>query len=192
VLPPNSTFADLVRAASLLDATDSPAESCLLGKDAAGAIRLAGEVRAGLRPLPQPALELDEPLRAADDVQVLTPWGPYGSRPGTLAFASFTDFPPLRDAIVLVITDRGVSLRSTAGSGTLGAALAPQAKSLSALGSLDGVVAFVAAEAAVPTTQVYALLEELGRLGAPRRARGQPRPRHGHACRAGGERATLP
>jgi hypothetical protein len=97
---------------------------------------------------------------------VLTPWGTYGSAPSPLAFASLTAFPPLRDAIVLTITDRGVSLRSTAASGTLQAELAPQAKSLSALGSLDGVVAFVAAEASVPMREVYELLEELNRLGA--------------------------
>ncbi|MFT3921099.1 MAG: hypothetical protein QM778_01060 [Myxococcales bacterium] len=165
-LAPGSTFADLVRMASLLDATDSPSQSCLLARGADGAFALAGEIRAGLRPLPQPALELDEPLQAVNNVQVLTPWGTYGSTPSPLAFASFSDFPPLRDAIVLVITERGISLRSTAASGTLGAELAPQAKSISALGSLDGVVAFVAAEAAVPMTQVYTLLEELGRLGA--------------------------
>jgi hypothetical protein len=165
-LPPEATFADLVRSASLLDATDSPSESCLLGRAANGAFRLAGEVRAGLRPLPQPALELDDALQGASSVQVLTPWGTYGSAPSSLVFASLTDFPPLRDAIVLTITDRGVSLRSTAQSGTLQAALAPQAKSLSALGSLDGVIAFVSAEAAVPVSELYELLEELQRLGA--------------------------
>lgn len=165
-LPPEATFADLVRAASLLDATEQAPEGCLLGRDARGAFRLAGEVRAGLRPLPQPALELDEALQGASNVQVLTPWGTYGSPPSPLAFASLTAFPPLRDAIVLTITDRGVSLRSTAQSGTLRAELAPQAKSLSALGSLDGVIAFVAAEAAVPMREVYELMEELDRLGA--------------------------
>ena len=165
-LPPEATFADLVRAASLLDGTEQNAESCLLGKEPSGAFRLAGEVRGGLRPLPQPALELDEPLKGASNVQVLTPWGTYGTTPSPLAFASLTAFPPLREAIVLTITDRGVSLRGTAQTGTLRAELAPQAKSLSALGSLDGVIAFVAAEAAVPMREVYTLLEELSRLGA--------------------------
>ncbi len=165
-LPPEATFADLVRSASLLDATGSSSEGCLLGRDPSGAYRLAGEVRAGLRPLPEPARELDEALSATGSVQVLTPWGIYGNAPSSLVFASLTDFPPLRDAIVLTLTDRGVSLRSTAQRGTLQAELAPQAKDLSALGSLEGVVAFVAAEAQVPLREVYALLEELHRLGA--------------------------
>jgi hypothetical protein len=165
LLPPGATFADLVRAASLLDGRDSQ-ESCLLARSDAGALRLAGDVRAGLRPLPQPALDLDEPLRAASHVQVLTPWGAYGSASGALAFASITAFPPLRGARVLALTDRGVSLHGTEASGTVQAALAPDARNLSALGSMEGVVVFVTAEAAVPVSRIFDLLEELGRLGA--------------------------
>lgn len=137
-----------------------------MGRSRDAGYRLAGEISPGLRPLPAPTLDLDEALRAATSVQVLTPWGAYGSHSGALSFVSLTAFPPLRNALVLVLTDRGMTLRSSDSKGTLQAALAPEAKSLASLGSLDGIVVFVAAEAQVPVAQIYDLLGELARLGA--------------------------
>ncbi len=165
-LPADATFSDLVQTVSLVDGTETTTEPCLMGKNANGGYRLAGEVAPGLRPLPPPAEDLDAALKDASHVQVLSPWGAYGSAPAALSFASLTAFPPLRNALVLVLTDRGMTLRGTGTAGSVQSELAPQAKDLASLGSLDGIVAFVSAEAQVPLSQVYDLLKELTRLGA--------------------------
>jgi hypothetical protein len=163
-LPAEATFADLVRSASLVDGQNAPEGRCLLGLDAQG-FRLAADVGAGMHPIPQPAPELNELLKRSPSVQVLTPWGRYGAFASALSFTSLSAFPPARRAIVLVLTDRGLSVRGTDES-TLVLDAKPMSESLKALGSLESSVVFVAAEAHVLTRELYALLQELALLGA--------------------------
>lgn len=118
----NVTFSTVVAAARALD--DSGAgpseEHCLLrgGTDTSPRMRLAAEVVVGVRPLPDPSIDFDEALaRDGLPVRILTRWGDIGPAVHGFVLTTFTDLPPPREGhppIVVFLTDRGITLRTTA------------------------------------------------------------------------------
>lgn len=193
-LAPHSVFADLVQHAEPLEGTDpgagEAAGACLLASAEAG-FALHAPVHQALRPLPQPASDLGGALKEARSVQVLTPWGSYGSE-SSLVLASFTAFTPARRALALLLTHQGVSVRGTAPDEDALATDNAPVQSLATWGPLEGTIVFVTAEAQVPVSELYRLLEELARRRAAvalatvlpphTRMPSAPRPTPGRAC----------
>jgi hypothetical protein len=164
-LPPEADYADLVRAAGLLDGQDqAPEEPCLLARHASEHT-LAAEIAAAVRPLPQPTGDLDSQLARVSSAHVLTPYGAYGTANDALTLASFTRFAPAPQALVLTVTDQGVSARG-AGRSDASAGPAALAETLNTLGALEGVLVFVAAEAQVQVTRLHDVLAALSERGA--------------------------
>jgi hypothetical protein len=162
-----SVFADLVRQAEPLEGADLSASeaayACLLARAEPG-FTLKAPVHQALRPLPQPASDLGGALKQARSVQVLTPWGRYGAE-SSLVLASFTAFTPARRGLAVLLTRDGVSVRDSAPDGDASIDNAP-VDSLAAWDLPEDAVVFVTAEAQVPLSQVYRVLETLARRRA--------------------------
>lgn len=159
VLARDERYADLVRWASEHDGAPARA-SCLIAERPDG-VALTAELAASVRPLPLPPVDLDPQLAASDRVDLLSPWGRHGDGGAQLSLASFTASRPARDAVALVLTDRGVALRGTRPGALVRDGLTPVA-AISALTAHANATVFVAAEAGVPLDHVVRALTALG------------------------------
>ena len=160
----DATYADLVRAARTLEGKAGAGAGCLLARRGAG-FSLQAELGTAVRPLPDALRDLDPALEAAERVELLGAWGRHGDGSGRLALASFTTSPPTREAVALVLTDRGIALRG-ASTGTLprrDALDLPRA--VAALSQQPDVTVFVAAEAGVPLRALHDVLDALATRG---------------------------
>ncbi|MDB4972828.1 MAG: hypothetical protein JWN48_1169 [Myxococcaceae bacterium] len=163
VLPRSARYADLVRSATELEGSARPPSSCLLMQTASD-FRLQGELSSAVRPLPLPPEDLDEPLKSAAHVELLGAWGRHGDGNGKLALAAFTSSAPTPLAFALLLTDRGIALRSPSGSHVSPVDGLDLAGALATLSQVDperraGV--FVTAEASVPLSELYRVLSGL-------------------------------
>jgi hypothetical protein len=166
-LPRSAVYADLVRSAGELEGAARPASSCLLGRDASD-YRLRAELASAVRPLPQPASELDEVLKGVVHVELLSAWGRHGDGNGKLALVGFTRSAPTREAYALLVTSRGIALRSPSGSRVSPVDDLDRERALATLLKLDQsqeASVYVTAEAGVPVDDVYALLAALAPTG---------------------------
>jgi len=163
-LSADATFSDLLRVVRTLDDRrdqDSDA-GCLLGA-APNGWRVAADLAVAVRPLSNSTEDLDARLESSASVVVLSRWGAYGeARENGLAInAITTTLPPRREpGIVWVITDAGVTVRSTIARLSSGADTPEAARE--ALPSEVGAL-FVAAEGDVPLSR---LAEVLGQVPA--------------------------
>ncbi|HEY6876409.1 MAG TPA: hypothetical protein VI299_00235 [Polyangiales bacterium] len=160
-LPPDATFADLVRAAAELLEADRPA-SCLLAREPTG-FQLRAELAASLRPLPLPAEDLGAWLKQSDRVELLSAWGRHGDGSAKLALVSFTLAAPAREAVAIIATSRGLSVRGASGTGLPARDQLDVTQASAAIAQLPDALVFVAAEARYPVAQ---LAELLGALAA--------------------------
>ena len=159
VLARSERYADLVRWASEHDGASARA-ACLVAERSDG-IALTAELAAAVRPLPVPPADLDAQLAQSDRVDVLSPWGRHGDGNAGLALVSLTASRPAREAVALLLTDRGVSVRGTRPGGVVRDAV-PVMAALSALSAHADATVFVAAEAGVPLDLVVRTLTALG------------------------------
>lgn len=171
-LGPTARFSDLAGAARQLDdLRDQESDrGCLLARG----WRLEADLAVAVRPLPTPPDDLD--ARLAEDpgpVTVLSRWGAYGSGdPSHLSSSSVTaTLPPRREPAVLwVVTDQGVYVRSTEGAATANGPRGAE-EAASALGDPAAVGAlFVTAEAGVSLERLSEVLSRIpsalaGRVG---------------------------
>lgn len=168
-LPANATFADLL--VELADAETRPLENspppCLL-REEAGAFHLMGRGASALRsPLPvERGLEgrLD---REESSILVLTPYGALGSREASLMLATVTaaPFPEPASALALLLTRRGVHLRSTDPHRPTRATLSSAEAAQTVREAREYGLLLVAADADVPLANVIALLRTLEDTG---------------------------
>lgn len=167
----DATYRDLLRAARTLDDRrdqDSDA-GCLVRRG----WRLEADLAVAVRPLPSAPDDLD--ARLAEElgpVTVLSRWGAYGDAgeegAPRLAFSTVTTTLPPRvePAVVWVVTDTGVYVRSTASSRPAGpTGVEALEASLNGAGAL-----FVSAEAGVPLSRLAEVLSSVpesfaGRMG---------------------------
>jgi hypothetical protein len=156
---PLHTYLELVRNAALRDGKTEQTSDCLLESTTTGQ-RFRGEVAVGIRPLPLPSLDLDPALEQNISVSLLTAYGRYGEAPNALAFSAFSYAPPTREAVLLVLTDRGHYVRSTRAGGPM-LNRVDGAEAARVAGGIANATVFVAAEADVSLTQVHQLLELL-------------------------------
>jgi hypothetical protein len=159
-LAADAPYSALVQAASQRESSLAPAGACLLGSTA-GRYVLDAEITSAVRPLPAPSDDLDDALKRAEQVEILSTWGRHGDGTAKLAVAGFTHAPPAREALALFITDRGLSLRGPSG----GAFKARDALSLSAvlevLASEPRASVFVVPEAAIAVSRLHEVLAQL-------------------------------
>ena len=159
----SASYAELVRSATELESATRETRTCLLQEVSSG-YRLRAAVTSSVRPLPVPPDDLDEALKNADHVELLSAWGRYGDGNGKLALAAFTSGAPAHDALALLITDRGIALRSPSGSQIEPLDGLDVPHMLAALNKLDArssASVFLAAEARVPLPQLYGVLTVL-------------------------------
>jgi hypothetical protein len=159
---------DLVRAALALEGRPQPAPTCLLAAHT-DAYEFPAELASAVRPLPLPSGDLDPLLKSARSIELLSAWGRYGSGDSALALASFTTHAPARDALALIVTDRGIALRGPSGSHVAPhdeLELERAVDQLAGASASDRIV-FVAAEASVPVSAVHGVLAALGARGLP-------------------------
>src|SRR5688572_30812274 len=76
-LSAESPYAALVQSAAQREARAEPARACLL-ESGEGGYRLGAEVVSAVRPLPSPHEDLDDALKQADRVEILSSWGRHG------------------------------------------------------------------------------------------------------------------
>jgi hypothetical protein len=154
-----TTYGELVHAAAQREGEPNGTR-CVFEREAHG-LRMVGTTTPALRPLPQPAPDLDALLAQDITVNVLTPFGRYGVAPNALTLVSFTYTPPTREAVALVITDQGIALRGSQASAPMRdkLTLADAVQAVSALSS--PATAFVSAEAPVPASALVDLLAAL-------------------------------
>lgn len=158
-LAPDATYTDLLRAARTLDDRrdqDSDA-GCLLGRSASG-WRLNADLSVAVRPLANAPDDLDARLAAPGPVVILSRWGRYGADgENALVLNAVTSTlpPPVEPAVVWVITDDGVYVRSTAAPSARTSGTAQEARA--ALPSNAGAL-FIAAESGVSVARLAALL----------------------------------
>lgn len=157
------SYAELVRSATELENAQRETRACLLQEVSSG-YRLRAAVSSAVRPLPAPPEDLDEALKNAERVELLSAWGRYGDGNGKLALAAFTGSAPAHDALAVLLTDRGIALRGPSGSQVAPLDGLDVPRLLAALNALDArssASVFLAAEARVPLTQVYGVLTAL-------------------------------
>lgn len=161
---PLHTFAELVRSAVQRDGKSESPPSCLLRREASGH-RFVGEIAVGIRPLPLPAVDLEDELEQSVSVNVLTSYGRYGDAPAGLSLSAFSYAPPTREALVVLLTDHGSYVRGVQAAGPMHnrIGLSEVARIAS---EPSGATVFVAAEAEVPLTQLEELLSLLATRGA--------------------------
>lgn len=164
-LEADARYVDLVRVAGALEATTPPPDPACLLRKAEGHYALASELTPAVRPLPLPAEELNAALKGPGGVELLSPWGRYGDGSGSLALVSFSPHAPARTALALLLTDRGLSLRSASGGGTLRQDELDLAAALAALAAHADALVFVAAEAAVSVAAFHETLAALAERG---------------------------
>lgn len=167
-----ATYGDLLAGARALDdRRDQDSDAGCLVRRLASGWRLEADLAVAVRPLPAAPADLDERLRTdPGPLVLLSRWGAYGeARDGALAFSAVTmTLPPRREpAVVWIVTDEGVIVRSSgaaleAGAGPLDAAVAALPADVGAL--------FVAAEAGVPLARLAEVLARVpaslhGRVG---------------------------
>jgi hypothetical protein len=160
---PSATYAELVRDAAAREGDN--AASCLFERTLHG-LRMVGFSTAALRPLPPPEPDLDAALSKNITLNVLTPFGRYGSATAALTLASFTYAPPTREAIALVVTDQGIALRGTSANVPMRDKLT-LADAVEAAHALLPATVFVSAEASVPTGTLADLLSALQEQRVP-------------------------
>lgn len=169
-LAPGATFADLARAIGEQDRLrDSDSDAGCLLRRRGDAFDVAADLAVAIRPLPPVDVDLDARMESlGGPIRVLTRYGSYGDAPtGATALTTTAPAPEGAIATVLVMTDRGVYVRSSAGQPVQLGAYVPSA----ALAAIDPAGAvFVTAEAGVPVAEVAALLGRLppsfdGRMG---------------------------
>lgn len=162
-LSPRATFADLVRAVGEQDRLrDSDSDAGCLLRRRGDAFDVSADLAVAIRPLPPVEADLDARMEATPGpVRVLTRYGSYGSAPvGATALTTTAPAPMEAIATLLVMTDRGVYVRSSGHAARTVAALVPTA----ALAEIDeGSAVFVTAEAAVPVDDLARLLARLPR-----------------------------
>ena len=161
----DARYSELTRELAVLhESQDTTATAqCLLQK-IAGGYALTGELAPAIRPVPSPPLDLDDLLPGVTAVNILTPYGRYGTGETPLSLASLTYLPPSARSVALLVTDHGVHLRgarnSPQDSTPVADGLAAQEAAL-VLPSLDDLNVYVAAEANVPLSVVWELLKAL-------------------------------
>ncbi|MDB4985248.1 MAG: hypothetical protein JWN04_426 [Myxococcaceae bacterium] len=168
VLAKDAHYADLVRAASELEGStrepSSRPSTCLLAQTGSD-FRLRAELASAVRPLPLPPDDLDQSMKNAAHVELLSAWGRHGDGNGKLALAAFSSSAPTSTAFALLLTDRGLALRSPSGSTAAPLDELDLPRALSALATLDparSANVFVAAEASFPLRELYRVLAGLG------------------------------
>lgn len=163
-LASDARYGDLVRSATELEPSAPPSGTCLLTARGGG-FALTAEVASSVRPLPIPPSDLDELLKRAAHVDLLGPWGRYGSGDAPLALAAFTLHAPAPRALALIVTDLGIALRGPSGGASIARdGLSPE-QLASALPPREGSIVFVSAEATVPLSTLSELLDQLTREG---------------------------
>lgn len=160
-LASDAQYGDLVRAAGELEGVARSPSGCLLAATRDG-FSLRAELSAAVRPLPLPPAELDEVLKQAAQVEILSAWGRYGDGSAPLSLAVFTDTAPTRLASALVLTDRGVRVRPASGGPGASFDARDLAGALVQLTDNAERTWFVTAEAGVPVARVAEALARLG------------------------------
>ncbi len=172
-LPPEATFADLATAARRQDALhdlDGDA-GCLLRRTPAGP-RLEADLAVAVRPLPEPASDLDARLaEGVAPVSLLTRFGTYGTSTAPLGLVAMTTTRPAASGHVLALflTDEGLyARRSERAEGERTPSRPAWVLEHTAWDDVDLVV--VTAEAGVPVDTLLDLLDRLpdrlaGRVG---------------------------
>lgn len=164
-LSSEARFADLVRSAAELEARQRPGSGCLLAPLAGGGYQLRAELALAVRPLPLAPDDLDEALKSVERVELLSAWGRHGDGNGKLALVGFTASRPTAEAVALVMTDRGLSLRGASGSPVTPRDELTLTDALAALPAGDSSTVFVAAEAGRPVRELASVLEGLTQQG---------------------------
>lgn len=158
-LAPDAQFSDLLDAARILDdRRDQESNAgCLLRPG----FRLEADLAVAVRPLPAAPEDLDEQLaHASGPVNVLSRFGLYGvGEPSAPTFAAITStLPPRREpAVVWVLTDQGVHVRSSDGSMVYG----PLSPEELAAPSADVGALFVTAESNVSLERLAEVLARI-------------------------------
>jgi hypothetical protein len=163
--PRDADFRELVLALDDEKALGPAEASCLLARTDRS-FRFRGPSGVALHPLPPNADDLDDAMREAPALRVLTRHGSFGAANATLGFVALTQAQPMRNAAVLVVTDRGYYLRTLTDAQAVyseqAAQVLEQARSKAA-----GSTLYVSAEGRVALTTVYDLLEALVGFPAP-------------------------
>jgi hypothetical protein len=168
-LDAETTFAELVGRARSIEASgdaESTARCVLSRRD--GSLTLEASIAAAIHPLPDAQERLEERLMQGSRVTVLSRWGRIGD--GPFALVTITPSVPLADdTAVLVLTPRGIYLRTT------GADLAERARGAWALGRLGegltslglhaGDTVVVTANGSMSVATVADVLEAITPLG---------------------------
>lgn len=175
----DAPYSELVRAASASEASLEPAHDACIMRARDRGYALTAELAPAVRPLPLPPSDLDEALKHAESVELLSAWGRYGEGSAPLALASFTAAAPTHGALALVLTDRGIALRpASAHTASLheGARVQPSStmqtraslslqEALAQLANQPAALVFVTAEAALPLSKLYETLAALDARG---------------------------
>lgn len=161
---PADDYAALVRQV-IADETATATSSCSFER-VDQRLRFGGHAASAIRPLPLPSEELDARLARSVSVNVLTAYGRYGEAAGALTLAAYSASTPRRQAVALVITDQGVSLRGVDASVPIQDRLSREAAVQAAV-LLQPATVFVAAEARVPSPLLAELLTALDSQRVP-------------------------
>jgi hypothetical protein len=162
--PPAGDYAALVRQVIANESGTTTANCSFERVDQR--LRFGGHAASAIRPLPMPSEELEPQLARSVSVNVLTTYGRYGEAPGMLTLASFSASTPRRQAIALILTDQGVSLRGVDASVPMQDRLTREAAVQAAV-LVQPATVFVAAEAKVPTPLVSELITALDSQRVP-------------------------
>jgi hypothetical protein len=152
-------YAALVRQVAAREGAPARLAQCVVER-VGQLLRYGAFAAPAIRPLPLPSADLDDQLARGGSVNVLTGRGRYGSAAGGLTLAAYSVAPPLREALVLILTDTGITLRGVEAPGPRADQLTREAATEAVL-ALQPATVFVAAEAAVATPRVAELLESL-------------------------------
>jgi hypothetical protein len=163
--PRDAPYRELVTALAAELVAPAETSHCLLSSNAQG-YRFAGDASVALHPLPDMVDNLDDVVRDANALRVLTRHGSFGSVEATLAFVALSEAPATHGAVVLVITDRALYVRGTHDGTALPVRdLDELVGMLTPL--LKDATLYVAAEARTPLSKVYDTLSRLKALPAP-------------------------
>lgn len=178
-LSPETTFGALVRQVAELDRNGKAYsnEHCLLrAPSGSGPWRLSADLAVALRPLPDVPEDLDVALNNREALSVLTRWGHIGAGARGPMLAALTTSPPSarQQALIIIITDRGIYGRSSNVALPIGwqggldlekvnTFITKQRAQLAS--AVDGI--YVTAERDVPLLEIRRVLEILAPIKVP-------------------------
>jgi hypothetical protein len=163
--PRDAPYRELVTALAAELVSPPETSHCLLAGNAQG-YRFAGDASVALHPLPDMVDNLDDVVRDANALRVLTRHGSFGSVEATLAFVALTDAPATHGAVVLAITDRALYVRGTHDGTALPVRDLEELVSMLTPLVKDATL-YVAAEPRIPLSKLYETLSRLKGLPAP-------------------------